>query len=262
MFKDQFIHYKSIINPADPHTRRFLEGTLFGIYRYTFLWADANNVAYAIGGTALFYFAEEHANYSRKYIILCLIVFILLCTMSLGGMVVAVSLLAISFFFTDAFMTKGRGVFVSIVSIGLVAAILVYYGDVIMTTFEEGAGTRLESYGDDQDMSGGRMRDFFRTIPLMSPIFAFIGSGLEGFTSENGHLYLISLYGFPVYAYFIYVLFWKRKHIKISRYLSIVPFFVGFTMNIAIIDQKYLLILLLLNAYLSAEDVKLQKHTK
>jgi hypothetical protein len=258
------MYYKAILNPADPHTRRFLEGSLYGLYRYTFLWSDANNVAYALGGISVFYCMEERTNYTAKYIVMCMTLFILLCTMSVGGIAVTAILSAIVFFFTSAFKSsKGKAVFSSIVSVLFIVILAIYFGDAIINTFQEGAGSRIEYYADDKNMTGGRMTDLMRTIPLMSPVFTFIGSGQEGFTSENGHLYLICMYGFLVYVYFLYLLFWKRKGISISRYLVVIPFFVGFTMNIAIIEQKYILLLLLISAYLSAQSCKCKlKHNK
>ena len=68
------------------------------------------------------------------------------------------------------------------------------------------------------------------------------------------------MYGIPVYVYLMYIFFFKRKGISIKRWLPIIPFFAGFTMNIAIIDQKYLLILLTLSAYYTAQSKVYKDH--
>ena len=257
LFQDLFIHYKAIINPADPHTRRFLSDELFGVYRYTFLWSDANNVGYAITGIALFYIVEESREYLKKYLVLALTFFILFCTMSIGGLGVGVVMMGVAFLFTDSFKNgKSGGILALLVFILLIAFVVIQYGEVISEFIDIGIESRLDKYSDMEDSSGGRLKDLQKAISHMSPLFLIIGSGLEGFTSENGHVYLIAAYGLPVYIYFMYLLFAKRKKISWKRYLPIVPFFVGFTMNIAIIDQKFLLILLLMSAYYSADSYR------
>lgn len=261
LFQDLFIHYKAIINPADPHTRRFLNNELYGVYRYTFLWADANNVGYAITGISLFYIVEESREYLKKYLVVALTFFILFCTMSIGGLGVGVAMMSLAFLFTNSFKNeKGKGFLALLVFVILIVFIAIQYGGAISEFIDTGIESRLNKYSDMEDSSGGRIKDLTIAISQMSPLFLLIGSGLEGFSSENGHIYLIAAYGLPVYVYFMYLLFAKRKRISWKRYLPIVPFFVGFTMNIAIIDQKYLLILLLMSAYYSADSYR--KRTK
>ena len=262
MFQEQFIHYKSIINPADPHTRRYLADELGGVYRYTFLWSDANNVAYALVALLLFYLQEEHNSEIKKYIALFSALFVLLCTMSIGGIGIAMFLLAYTFIFTNALKTKGTGFVVSLCCIILISFAIIYYWDLISEFLDNGLASRYEKYDSNDNMSGGRLADLQRSFKRMSPLFIAIGSGLEGFTGENGHLYLICMYGFPVYLYFLTLFFAKRKGISFNRYISLIPFFVGFTMNIAIIEQKYLLLLLIMSAFFSADSYKYKMRLK
>ena len=256
LFQDQFVHYKSIINPADPHTKRYLAGELYGIYRYTYFWADANNVGYAISGIALFYILEQKDNLLLKYLAVVLTFFILFCTMSIGGIGVGVVVIGYSFIFTNAFKNKNSGIIVLLLFIIAIAYFVSRYGGVIEEFINTGVESRVEKYSESGNATGGRLADIKTAFSLMSPFFLFFGSGHEGYTTENGHLYLICLYGLPVYLYFMYVLFGKRKGITWKRYLPLIPFFVGFTMNIAIIDQKFLLILILISAYYSAESYR------
>lgn len=247
-----YAQYKSIINPADSHTRRWLAGESMLVYRYTYFWADPNNVAYAIGGLCLFYVLEEKSNVLKQYIAVALTVFILFCTMSMGGIATFSLLFVFIYIFTKTFRYNLYSNLVGMILLVLLVGIIFYFWDYITFAFDSGLGKRLDSYGDDS--SGGRIDDFLGSLHLFSPIFLFIGSGKEGFTSEIGHVYVYSMYGIPVYLYFLYILFSKRKGISFIRWLPIVPFFAGFTMNIAIIDQKFLLILLTISAYYTAQS--------
>jgi len=101
---------------------------------------------------------------------------------------------------------------------------------------------------------GGRGADLITGLRKFNPLFLFIGSGKEGFVTEIGHIYVWYMYGLPVYIYFLYMLFRKRKRQLLKEWLIIIPMFVGFTMNIAIGEQKYLLLLLLFNAYYTAKS--------
>lgn len=256
---EQFVHYKSIINPSDPHTRRFLSGDLFGVYRYTFFWADANNVGYSISGIALFYIVEEKKKVLNKYVVTALTFFILACTMSIGGLGVGLTMFGCVFLFTNSFNNGKKNLLPFIVFLIAIVFVVTLYGELISEFIDAGVGSRLDKYSGEENSSGGRLQDAIHGLSLLNPMFLLFGSGLEGFTSEIGHIYVIGLYGLPVYVYFMMLLFGKRKKISLKRYLPLIPFFVGFTMNIAIIDQKFLLILLLICAFHSAESYRLRK---
>lgn len=259
LFRDNYATIKAALHPADNHTRRWLSGVLYE-YRYNFLWSDPNNVAYATTSMVLFYFSEEReGKLQNKMILLVALAFILFCTMSIGGIVIGV--LSIGFFiFTNAMSNRTLTIKTKTL---LSIPILLIVGGVVLALFWdkimgfltsdviESLLRRISFYDDASDITGGRFDDLTDAIKLLSPLFVFLGSGKEGFTTENGHIYLIAMYGLPVYIYFMYVLFGK-KHMRMNNYVIFLPFFVGFTMNIAIIEQKYLLIIMLLAAYFSA----------
>ena len=84
---------------------------------------------------------------------------------------------------------------------------------------------------------------------MLTPWMLFLGGGQEGFTTEIGHIYLIGMYGFLVYVGFIILLFGKFKNQKICDYIWILPFFIGFTMNIGIGEYKWLAIFIVLLSF-------------
>lgn len=257
---DVFIRVKQILCPFDPQVARWLNHEL-PVYRFNFLWADPNNVAYAATSLSLFYIVEERQAIVRKYLVLLSLLLILLCTMSIGGIGVAAGLIPLIFLFSDSFRRDKKHLIISIFVLLLVVAFIIYYYGFFYELVEKGILARREIYDSNgSDGAGGRGGDFLRGLGRMNPLFLFVGSGQEGFVTEIGHLYLICMYGFPVYVYFMYILFKKRHHQTLFEYLTIIPVFIGFTMNIAIIEQKFLLITLLISAYYSAKSYNNSKN--
>lgn len=258
IFPSQYATIKAVINPADNHTRRWLTGRYISEYRFNFLWSDPNNVGYMAVSLFLFYISEKREDVFKKYAAFFMLVFILFCTMSIGSMLITI--FTISLYLTSILWTKrsinarkvGRNVliltFVALAVFALSGYISMFFDSNIVMSFMH----RISIYASSNNVTGGRLNDFERSLTMMNPLFAIIGSGKEGFSAENGHIYLICMYGFPVYCYFMYVLFSKRNGLPLSMWLVILPMFVGFTANIAIIEQKFLLILLCMQAYYSA----------
>lgn len=259
LFRDNYAAIKATLHPADNHTKRWLSGALYE-YRYNFLWSDPNNVAYAVTSMVLFYFSEEgQGRLLQKIILLVSLAFILFCTMSIGGIITGV-LSIVSFVIIKALSNRMLTIKTkTLISLPIILAlgvlgIIVFWSKIInflTSDVIKGVLRRISFYDNSSDITGGRFDDLTNAMKLLNPLFFFIGAGKEGFTTENGHIYLVAMYGLPVYIFFMYVLF-GRKQMKLNKYIIFFPLFVGFTMNIAIIEQKYLLITLLFAAYFSA----------
>lgn len=253
-YRESYANIKIIINPVDNHTKRVLANEL--LYRFNFLWADPNNVAYAVGTLLLTFLSEEHGKHVLKMLIIILGIFILLCTQSIGGLFsMAISLFLLFIFRKRSIILKKAEFYSIAFSIIALTLLIIYFFPVIYDFFNSDIinafTSRVDYYDNGSDSTGGRGSDFLNSLSYLNPIFLSIGCGLEGFVYEIGHMYIIFMYGFPVYIYFMYILFWRKKNIRWSRLIPLIPMFAGFTMNIAIIDQKYLLILLFTSAYLS-----------
>lgn len=260
LYQDSFIQFKQVVCRFDPQVNRWLDGNQLAVYRFNYLWADPNNVAYAIASLALFYIIEEHESIFKKYIVLVCLLYVLLCTMSIGGIGVTAILIPYVFFFSDRFRTGGSSIKIGVLAIILIIGYISYNFDYLYQIYDSGIRARQDIYGaDGMAGGGGRWNDLLRGINKFNPLFLIVGSGQEGFVTEIGHIYVWYMYGLPVYIYFLYVLFGKRSKLTFIEYLPIVPMFVGFTMNIAIGEQKYLLILLLISAYYSAKSYRLKK---
>ena len=254
--RDLFIYIKQILCPFDPQINRWLNKELL-VFRYNFLWADPNNVAYAATSLVLFYLVEEKKEVIYKYILLVCLSFILLCTMSFGGLGVAFVLVSYIVFFTNSLNNSKTSIILGIIAI--IGIILFIYTnlDYFQEIYSTGIERRHSIYGNQGIAGGGgRMADFIHGLKEIQPLFLIVGSGQEGFVTEIGHIYLICMYGLPVYIFFMYIMFGKKRGQKFIQYLTIIPMFVGFTINIAIGEQKYLLIILLISAYYAAIPYK------
>lgn len=257
--QDTFILLKHLLCPFDPQVNRWLGHELL-VYRFNYLWADPNNVAYATTALSLFYFMEEKKSIIKKYIILSCLAYVLLCTMSIGGIAVAAVLIGYLIVFTKAFRSSTSAVLMGSLAIIVICCYIYSNYEFFYELIDMGIGQRHDIYGSDGIAGGGgRGADLLNGLRKFNPIFLFVGSGKEGYVTEIGHIYVWYMYGLPVYVYFLYVLFGKRKRQTWAEYLSIVPMFVGFTMNIAIGEQKYLLLTLLISAYYSAKNYNLRR---
>ena len=105
-------------------------------------------------------------------------------------------------------------------------------------------------------MGGGRITDLQQSLKLFDPLFIILGSGKEGFSYEIGHIYWICMYGFLSYLIFMRIAFIKYRYQTWSEYMWIIPFFIAFTVNIAIGEFKWMSIFLMLLAFSRVKSLK------
>ena len=94
--------------------------------------------------------------------------------------------------------------------------------------------------------------NIFRRILLGKGAEIYI-NGISRAT-HSGHLYWIYAYGFVSYIIFIKIFFYLKK-VKLYYYIPIISFFLCFTMNTMIGEQKLLIIFVLIVTYLKRGDV-------
>lgn len=61
---EAYASIKILVNPVDNHTRRALGHEI--IYRFNFLWADPNNVAYAVGTLLLTFYQKNRKSIFQR----------------------------------------------------------------------------------------------------------------------------------------------------------------------------------------------------
>lgn len=247
-----YAEIKRFINPVDFHTVRYLSGT--HSYRFNYLWTDPNNIAYLMNGIVLWFVLDENETFKNRIIVLLLSTFIILATTSNSGMIILIIELILLFGIRIVNLNNTK---LNITTLfGVVFFIIVAFvfintslKDLIQGDLFNKWLARLTTYSSSSNFSGGRLNDLKEAVTYLNPLLLFFGSGKEGFTSENGHLYWIGLYGVPAYLAFMYLIFGKYKNIKWNRYIWIFPFFFAFTFNIAIGEFKWFTIYLAMLAY-------------
>lgn len=251
LFPREYAELKFYLNPADNHTRRYLAHQVY--YRFNYLWTDPNNIAYLLDGLIFFYVLEDNNSMKNKIIVSTLALISILATASIGGLIILLAVFLYMFlkWVKSSGQLKIRSIGV-IFGAAIIALLVLYFtnlGAYINESLVERIVTRFYKYDELSNFSGGRINDLVISLNYLNPLFLVIGSGKEGFTLENGHIYWTCMYGLPSYIAFMYIVFGKFYYVKWLKYVWIFPFFVAFTINIAIGEFKWMVILLMLVAY-------------
>ena len=265
LFPAKYAIYKFYITPSDNHTMRYLANRV--LYRFNYLWVDPNNVAYLTAGISGWYLFNTKNKETTKIILLILSIYIVLCTQSIGGltMLIIICILYILYSIMKSVQLKIKARTIFIGTFLMVSILCLYKFTSISEYIENNYIYNIRLRGNNYtNMSiGGRGEDIVKSLKYLNPILFMIGTGNEGFSYEIGHLYWIGMYGIFSYLIFIWIIFRKNKNQTFREYIWILPFFMGFTLNIAIGEFKWLAILFFLLAYsrknVSKEDYEKEK---
>ena len=207
---------------------------------------------------SVWYLLQKKPKYITKLVVLLLSFFIAFCTVSNGGLIVMLTMLGILVLKWLEVLGVNRGTIKRDTAIFFALFIMTFIvvwcttsiGSVIYDKYIVNYLGRLESYsGSLSGATGGRLSDLITGLTTISPLALFIGTGQEGIVTEIGHIYWIGMYGVPAYLIFMWLMFKKNVNRNISDYVWIIPFFVAFTMNIAVGEFKWMAIYLMLLAY-------------
>lgn len=264
LFPYQYANIKILINPVDNHTRRFLANMVE--YRFNYLWTDPNNISYLIAGVVTWFLLQEKPKMMIKSLIVVLSIFIAFCTVSNGGLIILMTMLCLIFAYAFKVMQNSnwkisKNALITIIII-LVVGILIWnfssIKEIISNNYISKFASRLGFYSNNSsNRVGGRLEDLKEGLRILSPQTLFLGTGQEGIVTEIGHIYWIGMYGVPAYLIFLRLMFKKYSGQSWKSYLWVVPFFAGFTMNIAIGEYKWMAIYLMLLAYSRTENIRI-----
>lgn len=256
LFPHEYAVLKLSIHPADNHTRRYLANIVQ--YRFNYFWTDPNNISYLIAGIFTWFCLQKTEKNIIKALVIILSTFIALCTVSNGGLIVLLTMMLIIIAmgtkrFIDSFFIVKNKTLLFIVIVLVLGAGIVYFtsiGKFVYENYLVNFIDRIEVYMNVKSgLSGGRLEDLKYGLSIISPITLIMGTGQEGIVTEIGHLYWIGMYGLPAYLIFIYIMFRKKRCQSWRTYIWVIPFFIGFTMNIAIGEFKWMAVYLMLLAY-------------
>jgi hypothetical protein len=208
-----------------------------------------------LDGIALWLAYAGSVSFLKKTIIFILAGFIGLASSSNGGLLVLafeVFMITImklyALFKNNKIRPNNIAIFFLVLVVLFSIAQIPSVSNFIETGLIDKIALRLAVYSIDSNITGGRLNDLQIAFKYITPLLLLNGLGKEGFTTENGHLYWIRMYGLVSYPFFMYIVFGKFKRTKIKRYIWIIPFFFAFTFNIAIGEFKWFAIMLLLVA--------------
>lgn len=254
----------SIFNKGNAYiSSSFLDSVYYGYtLRYGFIWTDQNNIAYALTGIIMFILIFFKHDFVETIVLFVANVFVLFCCMSSGGWIgFAISwLLYLLYRITKMKNTSlviSRKMLISFVLIAFIIFLVVDSG--ILSQFMESdlvnaATERFENNENSRTEIWLRIlegENIFKHT-LMGNGSALIINGVSK-AAHSGHLYWIYAYGMLSYFIFMKKFFWFGTK-KVWKYIPIISFFLCFTMNTMVGEQKLLLIYIMIVAYLREVD--------
>ena len=241
----------SINNPfvSDWFLRQRIE-----LFRYSYIWIDPNNATYALQMVIFYMLVNEKLNLFETLYLYFSLILSLLFGMSTGGLISATSFFVLYILnmvlrFSDVKTSYKKilfGIISFILGVIISGTIFIFLKDKFASIIEY-SFNRMSN-----NTSGGRIDKysfmFGNKIPnIIGEGYVLIREGLF-FRPHSDHLRFIYSYG--LIAYISSIWFFFRKVLYSSKYLFIIPGFMAYSINSLIDEQKILLVLLCLLAYL------------
>lgn len=243
----------------------FEENIRFGYtLRYSFIWTDPNNIAYALTSVIMFMLCCFDTDWGEIIILFCANVYVLVNSMSSGGWV---SFIISWFLFTIyhiflrkkskkslRYIKKSSLIRTLIVlTIILMAFEMGYFSELFNSAFVQSAVDRFKNNENTRTEIWMRIlsEESILWHLLVGKGSSLIINGVQRAT-HSGHLYWIYAYGFVSYLIMMKQTFWLGIR-KIWRYIPIVGIFLCFTMNTMVGEQKLFLISVMIISYLREE---------
>lgn len=231
------------------------------IHRFTSTFSDPNNAAVVFVAVMTFLLLNMKTNLIQSTFIIGATGIIIFATMSSTGFVLFV--LSILFYVSHLFYTKKILRFKRTTLLYL--SLMFLLSPLLFLIIYKFFGSEVAQMSLDR-VTGNSADSRFRIWTELlerENIFKYLIYGMGGtvivdgiaFKPHNGHLHLIYNYGMIVYAIYIYIYFRKRKGTTFQSYFFLIPFLLGFTMNVGIYEPRFVTILsLLLASYASLNN--------
>lgn len=240
---DLFIALKGIFNSKDS----FL-GMIDGmyIYRFSFIWADPNNIGYTMVGVTIYLLCNCKTGFLKGMSTVFVLVFVLFLTMSSGSWLSFLLFFPIPFFLWVFESLKKTSAFnrliVFVLFVGATSFIIYNFIEFQKSELGTIAMERVENNSGDS-----RFVHWKNTLnDKIIPLYVFCGEGYQTFVKgipyspHSGHLLLYFGYGLIGYLIFMYITFRKRRGDSLYSYQYMLPFLICFTINIAIGELKFI----------------------
>lgn len=258
---DDFLSLKNLFNRNDSFIDMF-EGGENNIYRFSYIWTDPNNIAYAILGVFLFAIFNLKVSVVEIFLYLAIVFFVCLLSMSTTAWLILFAIVMPCFFYNLNYKDLKTLLFVfSIIVLFLIFGLKVIsnvlQSDVALSSFErfesnnigtESGNSRLEIWKKIFSYYGG---DLYK--------YVFWGQGYQLHHNDqlikphNGFFLILFAYGFFASILFMYVFFNFKLN---KKYIFMIPFFLCFFINVMIGELKLFLLYVFLLAFVRASAYK------
>lgn len=235
-------------------------------YRFSFIWTDPNNIAYMISSIFIFLISYYRISIWMALWWFVLVIATMLASASRGGAIAFGGTLILYLIV----VIIGRILIGGVIRIriqwviGVCVLILIcILGWVIYDSrvIDIVANSNVFAYaqerlGSEEDTRLEKWKSYYRGLEPWDWIFlVFAGRGAgsifngQSVSPHNGHIFWIFNYGLISLIAFLMLTFHLWSRIGLRRRLWMLPFFVGFTLNIMIGEVKLFAIYLLMLAY-------------
>lgn len=253
-----FVLLKSFFNSKDSFLG-MIDGSY--IYRFSFIWSDPNNIGYSIVGVVIFLLCNCNLEFFKGWIIIFILFFILMLTMSSGSWLSLALFFPISFFLWIVGYYKRMSNIsrlILLITLSFIIALLIYE----FIQFQKSEIGMMAMERIENNSGDSRFIHWKNTLEdKIIPLYILFGEGYQTFVNgipyspHSGHLLLYFGYGFIGYLIFMYITFRKRKNIPVRNYLFVLPFLFCFTVNIGIGELKFTALLYMLIAKMCIDNI-------
>ncbi len=260
--KSAFVSLTSMWNKGNAYNSSMLISYSFTVsYRYNFIWTDPNNIAYAITGVIMFMLLVCDTSLGEKIILFAVNVYILVLSMSSGGWIG----FAISWFLYFIYAIQKKKSITNKISrkrllfnIGIFAIVgLILLSGVLSSVLElDIVDAAIDRFENNEN---SRMEIWLRILRGDNILkYSIFGKGSEliidgvSRAAHNGHIYWIYAFGFISYFIFMKKFFYLGTR-NLERYIPMISFFLCFTMNTMVGEQKLLVLLIIIACYFKGD---------
>ena len=230
-----------------------------GVFRYNFIWTDPNNIAYAITGIIIFLFMFTSLGLGEKICLIIINIYILISCMSSGGWInFAISYFAyLLYTFSIKNHLRKNVSFKNILIFVIVISMIIIFSNNIADFLQSDlVSNASDRFGNNENTRSEIWLRILNGENIFKRIF--LGKGSEIYingisrATHSGHLYWIYGYGFISYCILMKNFFYINKK-ELYLYIPLISFFLCFTMNTMIGEQKLFIIMILIVTYLKKE---------
>lgn len=267
LYLTNFDLYNSIRAFFFPRSIGIDNWTYYDVYsgsRFYFMYQDPNNVCYIHLVVVTYLLFNKQTGLTKLIFLLSSQVFITLITFSVGG-AFATAIVGVTYF---ALAIRKKHVARRLIGIVLFSSLILFiiwaiYGSSIV---QSDLVSRFIFRFLGKTSSGGDSRiDKWISLIQGKNLLAYLSFGTGGYTildgkyfsTHNGILYVFFGYGLIGTITFAILFLRKRGEILMIKYLWLIPFFVGFLINILVQEQKIGMIVALLLADFSVNQSNL-----